>query len=69
MGTRDIGLKEAQYYLGFMYLKGQHVQQSVGLGMAWRVKLKYPSGSKKIQGRQPKSYGSLYENRNCQNAD
>lgn len=30
-----VGLKEAQYYLGFMYLKGQHVQQSVGLGMAW----------------------------------
>jgi hypothetical protein len=29
------GLKNAQYYLGFMYLKGQHVTQSLQTGMAW----------------------------------
>jgi TPR repeat protein len=31
----EVGLKEAQYYMGFMYLKGQHVNQSTGTGMAW----------------------------------
>jgi hypothetical protein len=31
----ETGLKEAQYYIGFMYLKGQHVKQSLGTGMAW----------------------------------
>ena len=31
----EVGLKEAQYYMGFMYLKGQHVKQSTGKGMAW----------------------------------
>ncbi len=29
------GLKNAQYYLGFMYLKGQYVDQSVQKGMGW----------------------------------
>jgi TPR repeat protein len=31
----QLGLKDAQYYLGFMYLKGQHVNQSLATGMAW----------------------------------
>jgi TPR repeat protein len=31
----QLGLKDAQYYLGFMYLKGQHVDQSLATGMAW----------------------------------
>lgn len=31
----QLGLKDAQYYLGFMYLKGQHVDQSLVTGMAW----------------------------------
>jgi TPR repeat protein len=29
------GMKESQYILSFMFLKGQHVDQSVQLGMAW----------------------------------
>lgn len=29
------GLKDAQYYLGLMFLKGQHVEPSVVLGMGW----------------------------------
>ena len=29
------GMKKSQYLLGFMYLKGQHVPQSVVEGMAW----------------------------------
>lgn len=29
------GYKESQYFLAFMFLKGQHVQQSTVLGMAW----------------------------------
>lgn len=29
------GLKNAQHYLGMMYLKGLHVPQSVSEGMAW----------------------------------
>ena len=31
----QLGLKDAQYYLGFMYLKGQYVDQSLATGMAW----------------------------------
>jgi TPR repeat protein len=31
----QMGFKDAQYYLGFMYLKGQHVTQSIEIGMAW----------------------------------
>ncbi len=57
MGTGDIGLKEAQYYLDFMYLKGQHVQQSVGLGMAWLG----VACETKIPERQQKSPGSAAE--------
>jgi len=29
------GMKEAQYLLGFMYLKGEYVQRSIPVGMAW----------------------------------
>jgi len=29
------GMKQAQYLLGFMYLKGQHVKQSPVLGTVW----------------------------------
>jgi TPR repeat protein len=29
------GLKQSQYMLAFMFLKGQHVDQSIVLGMAW----------------------------------
>lgn len=29
------GYKGAQYAIGFMFLKGQHVEQSVVIGMAW----------------------------------
>lgn len=29
------GMKQSQYLLGFMYLKGQHLQQSLTEGMAW----------------------------------
>lgn len=29
------GYKESQYFLAFMFLKGQHVKQSTVLGMAW----------------------------------
>ena len=29
------GLKQSQYFLGFMFLKGQHVDQSIVLGMGW----------------------------------
>ena len=30
-----VGLKSSQYYLAFMYLKGQHVPQSIEEGMGW----------------------------------
>lgn len=33
--TATWGLKESQYFLAFMFMKGQHVQQSSVLGMAW----------------------------------
>lgn len=33
--TATWGLKESQYFLAFMFMKGQHVQQSAVLGMAW----------------------------------
>ncbi|OCQ24065.1 hypothetical protein A7985_06665 [Pseudoalteromonas luteoviolacea] len=29
------GYKDAQYYLAFMFLKGQHVEQSTLIGMGW----------------------------------
>ena len=29
------GLKQAQYLMAFMYLKGQYVEQSVEIGMGW----------------------------------
>ena len=29
------GMKQAQYFMGFMYLKGQHVEQSAVLGTVW----------------------------------
>jgi TPR repeat protein len=29
------GMKEAQYLLGFMYLKGEYVRRSIPVGMAW----------------------------------
>ena len=29
------GMKEAQYLLGFMYRKGEYVQRSIPVGMAW----------------------------------
>ena len=29
------GMKEAQYLLGFMYLKGEYVKRSIPVGMAW----------------------------------
>lgn len=29
------GLKQSQYYLSFMFLKGQHVPQSTVIGMGW----------------------------------
>ena len=29
------GLKESQYVLAFMFLKGQHVEKSILLGMGW----------------------------------
>ena len=29
------GLKSSQHYIGFMYLKGQHVSPSIEEGMAW----------------------------------
>ena len=31
----QMGLKEAQYALAFMFLKGQYVNQSLDIGMAW----------------------------------
>lgn len=31
----QLGYKGAQYALGFMFLKGQHVEQSSVIGMAW----------------------------------
>lgn len=34
-GTAVRGLKPSQYILAFMFLKGQYVDQSVLLGMAW----------------------------------
>lgn len=34
-GTAVRGLKPSQYILSFMFLKGQYVDQSVLLGMAW----------------------------------
>ena len=33
--TAEFGLKKSQYYLGIMYLKGQHVEISTETGMAW----------------------------------
>jgi len=33
--TARWGLKESQYFLAFMFMKGQHVEQSSVLGMAW----------------------------------
>lgn len=33
--TASWGLKESQYFLAFMFMKGQYVQQSPVLGMAW----------------------------------
>lgn len=33
--TATWGLKESQYFLAFMFMKGQHVEQSPVLGMAW----------------------------------
>ena len=29
------GFKQSQYLLGLMYLKGEHVEQSLGTGLAW----------------------------------
>ncbi len=33
--TARMGFKESQYVLAFMFLKGQYVEQSLILGMAW----------------------------------
>jgi TPR repeat protein len=33
--TAKLGLKGSQYYLGFMYLKGHHVEMSIETGMVW----------------------------------
>lgn len=33
--TATWGLKESQYFLAFMFMKGQYVEQSPVLGMAW----------------------------------
>jgi TPR repeat protein len=33
--TAARGLKHSQYFLAFMFLKGQHVEQSIVLGMGW----------------------------------
>lgn len=31
----EIGMKKSQYFLGFLYLKGQFVEQSTITGLAW----------------------------------
>lgn len=33
--TATRGLKESQYILAFMFLKGQHVERSILIGMGW----------------------------------
>lgn len=33
--TAPLGFKQSQYYMAFLYLKGQHVKKSMLDGMAW----------------------------------
>jgi len=33
--TAKLGLKQSQYFMAFMYLKGQYIEQSVVTGLAW----------------------------------
>jgi TPR repeat protein len=50
------GLKRSQYILGFMYLKGQHVDKSILTGMGW-LGVASESGDSEWQDL----YDSMYE--------
>ncbi len=53
--TAPLGFKQSQYYLAFLYLKGQHVKKDMLEGMAWLGVAK-ESGHKEML----KLYDGLY---------
>ena len=56
--TAPLGFKQSQYYLAFLYLKGQHVKKDMLVGMGWLGVAK-ESGDKEMVTLYNQLYGAF----------
>ena len=56
--TALLGLKQSQYYIAFLYLKGQHVKKDMLVGMGWLGVAK-ESGDKEMVTLYKQLYGAF----------